>query len=79
MPWQDNSDDFIFDMQFLVQSSYYGFRMGDIPVETKYFAEASSINFRRSLRYGLLTLWVLLLFLLKKCGANIKMFPERKK
>lgn len=79
LPWQDNSDDFIFDMQFLVQSSYYNFRMGDIPVETKYFAEASSINFRRSLRYGLLTLWVLLLFLFRKIGVNIKLFPDRKR
>lgn len=77
LPWQDNSDDFIFDMQFLVQSSFHGFRMGDIPVETKYFAEASSINFKRSLRYGLLTLWVLFLFMLKKCGLKISMFQKK--
>ena len=62
VPWGGNSDDFIFDMQFLVQASYFGLRMGDIPVETKYFEEASSINFMRSLTYGLLTLWVLAQF-----------------
>lgn len=69
LPWQGNSDDFIFDMQFLVQASYFGLRMGDIPVETKYFEEASSINFRRSLTYGLLTLWVLVQYMLCKFGV----------
>ena len=68
VPWQGNSDDFIFDMQFLVQASYFGQRMGDIPVETKYFAEASSINFSRSLTYGLLTLWVLAQYAARKTG-----------
>lgn len=79
LPWKDNSDDFIFDMQFLVQSSYYGFRIGDIPVETKYFAEASSINFKRSLTYGLLTLWVLLKFLFRKAGFQASIFPDIKR
>jgi glycosyltransferase involved in cell wall biosynthesis len=68
LPWQGNSDDFIFDMQFLVQASYFGMRMGDIPVETKYFDDASSINFKRSLTYGLLTLWVLAQYALRKSG-----------
>ena len=68
IPWEGNSDDFIFDMQFLAQASYFGMRMGDIPVETKYFEEASSINFKRSLTYGLLTLWVMAQFMLCKAG-----------
>ena len=68
IPWEGNSDDFIFDMQFLAQASYFGMRMGDIPVETKYFEEASSINFKRSLTYGLLTLWVMTQFMLCKAG-----------
>jgi glycosyltransferase involved in cell wall biosynthesis len=68
VPWQGNSDDFIFDMQFLVQASYFGLRMGDIPVETKYFEEASSINFSRSLTYGLLTLWVLAQYVMRRTG-----------
>lgn len=66
--WQNNSDDFVFDTQFLAQCVTAGFRLADIPVPVRYFAEASSINFRRSTRYGLLTLWVMLLFWLNKLG-----------
>jgi glycosyltransferase involved in cell wall biosynthesis len=58
IPYEGNSDDFVFDTQFLVQAVRLGFRLGDIPVPVRYFDEASSINFRRSLRYGLLTLGV---------------------
>jgi glycosyltransferase involved in cell wall biosynthesis len=49
-----NSDDFVFDNQFLVQAHALGFRIAELTCPTKYFAEASSINFRRSLRYGIL-------------------------
>ncbi|MFY9254908.1 MAG: glycosyltransferase family 2 protein [Fuerstiella sp.] len=66
--WRDNSDDFIFDTQFLAQSVDAGFRLADIPVPVRYFAEASSINFRRSTRYGLLTLWVMFQFFLNYIG-----------
>jgi glycosyltransferase involved in cell wall biosynthesis len=59
IPFERNSDDFVFDSQFLAQAVSFGFRLGDIPVPVRYFAEASSINFRRSLRYGFATLWVL--------------------
>lgn len=48
-----NSDDFIFDNQFLAQIFYKGFEVAEITCPTKYFEEASSINFRRSLQYGL--------------------------
>jgi glycosyltransferase involved in cell wall biosynthesis len=58
IPWERNSDDFVFDTQFLVQAVRLGFRLGDVPVPVRYFAEASSINFRRSLVYGLRTLGV---------------------
>ncbi len=68
IPWENNTDDFAFDMQFLAQASYFGFRMGDIPVETKYFKDASSINFIRSLKYGLHTLVIIAQFLLQKSG-----------
>ena len=53
IPWERNSNDFVFDCQFLVQAAAFGFRIGDIPVPARYFSEASSINFRRSTRYGL--------------------------
>jgi glycosyltransferase involved in cell wall biosynthesis len=56
IPFEGNSDDFVFDTQFLVQAVRFGFRLGDIPVPVRYFAEASSINFSRSLKYGLGTL-----------------------
>jgi glycosyltransferase involved in cell wall biosynthesis len=58
IPFERNSDDFVFDTQFLVQAVHFGFRLGDIPVPVRYFDEASSINFRRSLVYGLGTLGV---------------------
>jgi glycosyltransferase involved in cell wall biosynthesis len=54
--FERNSDDFVFDTQFLVQAARFGFRLGDIPVPVRYFPEASSINFKRSVRYGLGTL-----------------------
>jgi glycosyltransferase involved in cell wall biosynthesis len=56
IPFERNSDDFVFDTQFLVQAVRFGFRLGDIPVPVRYFDEASSINFRRSVKYGLGTL-----------------------
>jgi glycosyltransferase involved in cell wall biosynthesis len=56
IPYERNSDDFVFDTQFLVQAVRFGFRLGDVPVPVRYFDEASSINFRRSLKYGLSTL-----------------------
>lgn len=76
VPWENNTDDFAFDMQFLVQASHFGFRIGDIPVETKYFEEASSINFMRSLKYGLHTLGILGQFVLHHCGLKQQLFKK---
>src|SRR6476619_485077 len=53
IPLDENSDDFVFDNQMLAQVVYFGFRVGEISSPTRYFAEASSINFRRSVRYGI--------------------------
>ena len=53
IPFEKNSEDFAFDQEMLVQAVAYGFRVGDIPVPVRYMKEASSINFRRSVRYGL--------------------------
>jgi glycosyltransferase involved in cell wall biosynthesis len=53
LPLKHCSDDFVFDNQMLAQCAYFGFQMGEISCPTKYFPEASSINFRRSLIYGL--------------------------
>jgi glycosyltransferase involved in cell wall biosynthesis len=56
IPFEHNSDDFAFDSQFLVQAIQLGFRVADVPVPVRYFPEASSINFARSVKYGLQTL-----------------------
>ncbi len=61
-----NSDDFLFDSQILFQIIEKGYRIGEIPVPVRYFPEASSINFKRSLKYGLGTLAVATKFLAKK-------------
>src|SRR6476660_3005071 len=66
IPFDRNSDDFVFDTQFLVQAVHCGFRLGDIPVPVRYFEEASSINFPRSVRYGLETLGVVAQFWLNR-------------
>jgi predicted membrane-bound spermidine synthase/glycosyltransferase involved in cell wall biosynthesis len=53
LPLHENSDDFVFDNQILAQAASFGFSIGEISCPTKYFPEASSINFRRSVSYGL--------------------------
>lgn len=57
IPWHRNAEGFVFDSQFLVQAVHFGFRLGDAPVPTRYMPEASSINWRRSIAYGLGTVW----------------------
>lgn len=68
IPWEHNSNDFVFDSQFLAQAVTFGFKVGDIPVPVRYFDEMSSINFRRSVTYGWRTLHVLWLFWLNRLG-----------
>ena len=70
LPFERNSDDFVFDSQFLAQAVHFGFKLGDIPVPVRYFDEASSINFRRSLRYGVATLGVLASFWAHRLGIR---------
>lgn len=53
LPLLENSDDFVFDNQMIAQAAMFGFKIGEISCPTKYFEEASSINFRRSVKYGL--------------------------
>ncbi|HAM38234.1 MAG TPA: glycosyl transferase family 2 [Elusimicrobia bacterium] len=66
--WEKNSDDFVFDQQFLIEAVACHLKIGDIPVPAKYFAEASSINFFRSCKYGLSALFFLFRFLLHRYG-----------
>jgi glycosyltransferase involved in cell wall biosynthesis len=63
-----NSDDFIFDNEMIALLFYNGFKIAEITCPTKYFEEASSINFRRSLRYGFGVLGVSLLYFFTRTG-----------
>ncbi len=56
--FQNNSNDFIFDTQVLFQIVEKGYRIADVPVPVRYYLESSSINFKRSLKYGILTLLI---------------------
>jgi len=60
------SNDFVFDQQIIAQIVHRRFRIGEIPVPTRYFSEASSISFRRSVVYGVRTLWTLFRFILNR-------------
>ncbi|HEV3145235.1 MAG TPA: glycosyltransferase family 2 protein [Gemmataceae bacterium] len=77
IPFERNSDDFVFDTQFLVQAVNFGFRLGDIPVPVRYFREASSINFRRSLKYGLGTVGTVSRWWLHRLGWRSRRFESR--
>jgi hypothetical protein len=73
-----NSDDFVFDNQMLAQIIWHGFTIAEVSCPTKYFAEASSINFRRSLKYGCECLAVGLKFRLAKMGLlRSELFTSR--
>lgn len=68
LPLLENSDDFVFDNQMIAQAVMFGFRIGEISCPTKYFEEASSINFRRSATYGLGVLATTASFVFHKLG-----------
>ena len=68
LPWQRNSDDFVFDNQILAQAIVGRYGIGEVSVPTRYFAEASSIGFRRSVRYGFGVVGTTLLALLARTG-----------
>ena len=68
LPLLENSDDFVFDNQMLAQCVHFGFHVGEVSCPTKYFEEASSINFRRSVQYGFGVLATTLQFVLQKWG-----------
>src|ERR1700746_4136540 len=77
LPLLENSDDFVFDNQMLAQCAYFGFKIGEVSCPTKYFPEASSINFRRSVQYGLGVLATTMQFALQKSGlGHFRIFDE---
>jgi len=77
LPLEANSDDFVFDNQMLAQILWYGHTIAEVSCPTKYFPEASSINLRRSIKYGFGCLWTALKFrLAKMCLIKSRLFPE---
>ncbi len=68
LPFESNSEDFVFDNEVLVQAHYFDFAIGEISCPTRYFAEASSIGFSRSCAYGLGVLRVALSYRLHRWG-----------
>nr|MBN1228452.1 glycosyltransferase family 2 protein [Anaerolineae bacterium] len=68
LPLEENSDDFVFDNQMLAQAAFFGYRIGEISCPTRYMDEASSINFKRSVKYGFGVLGTSLLFRLNRWG-----------
>ena len=70
LPLEENSDDFVFDSEMLVQAVYFGFRLGELSCPTRYFKEASSINFSRSVKYGFGVLASIMKYLLSRLGIR---------
>lgn len=68
LPLLENSDDFVFDNQMIAQALAFGFRIGEISCPTRYFEEASSISFRRSVQYGIGVLKTTASYVLHKKG-----------
>jgi len=70
IPFERNSDDFAFDAELLGQAVYHGFRVGDVPIPVRYFAEASSIGFRDGAVYTLKVFRVLLAYVAARLGLR---------
>jgi len=77
--YHENSDDFVFDNQMISQIFYSGFQIAEITCPTKYFPEASSINFKRSMKYGIGVLGVSFTHFLNKLGLAKNRIYIRKK
>lgn len=77
LPLDTNSNDFVFDNQMLLQILWLDHTIAEISCPTRYFEEASSINFQRGLKYGFLCLWTALIFRLAKMSLiNSDLFPR---
>jgi hypothetical protein len=79
IPYELNSNGFVFDSEFLIQAVYFNFRLGEVPVPVRYFRGASSIDFMKSLIYGLKTLLTLVKYKLNKMGIiRFPLFGQKK-
>lgn len=74
IPFNDNSDDFVFDNEIIVQGIIKKFRFKEIPVTTRYFRDASSVNFIRSIKYGIQVISTAVKYLM--CKYNIKKYKQ---
>ena len=77
IPFHKNSDSFVFDSEFLTQAVYFGFRLGDVPVPVRYFAEASSISFTRSSVYGMRTMLCMVKYVATALGIKKSVIFEK--
>jgi len=68
LPLEENSDDFVFDNEMIAQAAFFGFHLGEISCPTKYFDQASSISFARSVKYGFGVLLTSVKYALQKTG-----------
>lgn len=77
LPLEENSDDFVFDNEILAQAVYFDFKIGEISCPTRYFEDASSINFARSVKYGLGVLMTSVKYVLQRAGIiNLPIFNK---
>ena len=78
LPIEENTDDFVFDNEMLSQIAFFGYRIGELSCPTRYFAEASSISFGRSVKYGFGVLATAIQYRLQKMGiAHFSIFSEK--
>jgi len=78
LPLNSFSNDFVFDQEILISAHAAGYKIGEIAVPVRYFPEASSINFIRSAKYGLMILFTLLLYILYSSGLHLKIFDKKR-
>ena len=76
VPFLRNANDFVFDTQILTQAASFGFTVAEVPVTTKYFDDASSVNFRVSLVYGLKTVWTVNRYVLHRLGLRSRRYSR---
>ncbi len=80
LPFHKFSDDFVFDQDILVSAVKENYKIGEIQVPVRYFPEASSINFQRSVKYGFGILWALSRYIIEQTGLiHFKIFKELKR
>ena len=76
VPFLRNSNDFVFDTQILTQAAAFKFKVAEVPVTTRYFAEASSVNFRVSTVYGIQTVWAVARYQMHRMGIHSRRYSR---